>query len=523
MGTGKSSVGRRLAHRLSLRFVDTDKVIEKQEGQAISNIFKNHGEGYFREIEKEALKRICKDEGLVIATGGGAVVDPKNLKVMKNSGAVVCLTASPEVIYNRVKRVNTRPLLLKNGKLDVIKKLLKKREPFYNRADLVIDTSDKGIDEVADAIMDSLNLFNNSGKTSTRVELGDRSYPILYQSDQFEKIGYILKRHGLYKKVALITNPTVRGLYGRQVTQSLKNAGFEPSLIEIPDGERFKSLKWVSKIYDELLKAHMDRNSSLIAMGGGVIGDITGFVAATFLRGVPFVQLPTTLLAQVDSSVGGKTGVNHPLGKNLIGAFYQPKIVIIDTGFLNTLKLRELKAGLAEVIKYGVIRDERLFSYLEDNIEAILSLKKGPLIRIIKRSCEIKAGVVEDDEREDGIRAILNFGHTFGHAIETNTGYRRFRHGEAVALGMILASRFSNAIGLCKGNVEERIKGLLIKTGLPSDTSSFAAEDIIRVVEFDKKVIKEHLRLVLVRKLGDVILREFKLEDFSLDLGKILK
>lgn len=338
-----------------------------------------------------------------------------------------------------------------------------------------------------------------------------------------------MKKNGLSGKAACITNPTVGRLYGDRTLSSLSKAGFEPYRIDIPDGEEYKSLEWVSHIYDKLIEYKIERQNPIVALGGGVIGDIAGFAAATYLRGIPYIQVPTTLLSQVDSSVGGKTAVNHARGKNLIGAFYQPKMVFIDADILKTLGERDIKAGLAEVIKYGIIRDNTFFSFLEHNYEDILGFG-NKLIDAIKISCKIKADIVEEDETETGIRSILNFGHTFGHAIEAVTKYKEVRHGEAVAIGMAAAARLSFKLGLCSKDVVERIEGLITKIGLPVHGSAlslaalqrFLGRDFLKTMEIDKKVIGGKIKFVLVENIGRVILRQLSIEEFSLDLAEIL-
>ncbi len=521
MGTGKTSVGRLLARRLSCPFIDTDDVIEREEGVSISEIFRELGEGYFRRVEKETIKRLSGKMGVIIATGGGAIIDHDNLKILKASGTLISLMASPEEILKRVEGDTTRPLLSDKDRMTAIKRLMQERERFYKKADIVIDTTGKGVEEVASEIVERLGLKET--QTYIEVGLGDRSYPIYFLYHQFKNIGSLLRHYGLYKKVAIVTNPTVWSLYGDRVFDSIKDADFEPVLIKIPDGERFKRLKWISHIYDRMLEHRMDRNSSVIALGGGVIGDMAGFAAATYMRGVPYVQIPTTLLSQVDSSVGGKTGVNHPKGKNMIGAFYQPCLVLIDTGFLDTLKPRELRAGLAEVVKYGVIKDRALFEFLEDNYKEILKLDRDAILHIVRRSCEIKARIVEEDEREKGIRAILNFGHTFGHAIESITGYRRFRHGESISIGMVMAAELSKNLGLCGDDVPERIESLLLNFGLPVKPPPISTDEFEEAMRLDKKVLREQQRFILVRDIGDVVIREIAPGDFSLDLHRILK
>jgi shikimate kinase/3-dehydroquinate synthase len=531
MGTGKSTVGGKLAKRLSYSCVDTDSIIVEQSGLSIADIFQKYGEEYFRNLEKGVIRQVISERGIVISVGGGAIVDPENLSLLKKCGVVICLKASPEQIASRLKETNTRPLLSEDDRVESIKRILKERERYYDQADESIDTSHKKLDEVVEEIMTLLEKIGihtdstlSSGKhfKEITVGLGERAYPIYFTQGGLENIGEILSVHQLYKKTTLITNPHIMNLYGYKVIESLKNAGFEPFLIKIPDGERYKTLNQVNKIYDKLLSYKMDRYSSIVALGGGVIGDVAGFAAATYMRGVPYVQVPTTLLAQVDSSVGGKTGVNHPAGKNLIGAFYQPKLVFIDVDVLKTLKERDLKAGLAEVVKYGILSDEKLFSYLEKNTAKILNLDNHSLMRIIKRSCEIKAKIVEEDEREKGVRTLLNLGHTFGHAIELLTNFKKYRHGEAVALGIVLAADFSFRLGLCAKEVPGRIRKLISGIGLSVDLPKIPAGDFMKAMELDKKIKGGKVRLILIEMIGKVVIKDIEWKDFSLDLSSVL-
>lgn len=340
-----------------------------------------------------------------------------------------------------------------------------------------------------------------------RVELGERSYPIFIGSDMLGELGGELRGFE-FSRIALVSNPTVYALYGNVLLDSLKKTGFDVSAVIIPDGEEYKELLWAYYIYGELLKYKLDRASALIALGGGVIGDITGFIASTYMRGISFVQVPTTLLAQVDSSVGGKTGVNHPLGKNMIGTFYQPRLVWTDVNTLKTLPKGEFLAGMAEVIKYGVIWDEDLFRFLEDNRENILNLEGASLEHIIKRSCEIKADVVSKDERERELRAILNYGHTIGHALETVTGYKTYLHGEAVAIGMHLEARLSLSLGIMDSKEVERIQSLLKCYGLPTVIpTDIDMNRILSSMQLDKKAVAGELKFILPEKIGSVTIK----------------
>ncbi len=341
-----------------------------------------------------------------------------------------------------------------------------------------------------------------------KVELGARSYDILIGA-KLEKLGEEMGKLRVGTKVAVVTNPTVNKLYGKTVLTSLKAAGFISMPVEIPDGEQYKTLDWANAVFTALLINAFDRRSPLVALGGGVIGDLTGFAAACYMRGVPFVQAPTTLLAMVDSSVGGKTGVNHPMGKNMIGAFHQPRLVLMDLDALKTLPKEELLSGMAEVIKYGVIWDRELFDFLEKNREKILNLEEGPLGHIIRRSCEIKADVVSKDEREGGLRAILNFGHTVGHAVETLSDYSS-RHGEAVAIGMVYAAKLAHRTGLCDARVPERIEKLIKAYGLPTSLSVMTPRPTVTqfmdMIQVDKKAEDGKVRFILPKKIGEVVI-----------------
>jgi 3-dehydroquinate synthase len=339
------------------------------------------------------------------------------------------------------------------------------------------------------------------------VELGARSYDILIGA-KLEKLGEEMGKLRFGQKTAVVTNPTVNKLYGQRVLKTLTAANFRAMPVEVPDGEQYKTLDWANAVFTALLINTLDRRSPLVALGGGVIGDLTGFAAASYMRGVPFVQVPTTLLAMVDSSVGGKTGVNHPLGKNMIGAFYQPKLVLMDLDTLKTLPKEEFLSGMAEVIKYGVIWDRELFEFLEKNREKILKLEEGPVGHIIRRSCEIKADVVNKDEREGGLRAILNFGHTVGHAVETLSDYRS-RHGEAVAIGMVCAAKLAHRTGLCDAVVPERIEKLINAYGLPTSLSVMKSRPTVTqfmdMIQVDKKAEDGKVRFVLPKKIGEVV------------------
>ncbi len=338
------------------------------------------------------------------------------------------------------------------------------------------------------------------------VDLGARAYPI-YIGESLLDGSDLYRRHIAGKQVMVVTNETVGPLYLDRVVGALD--GFRVSTVTLPDGEEFKTLGVLNLIFDALLTQRFDRRCTLLALGGGVVGDMTGFAAASYQRGVDFLQVPTTLLAQVDSSVGGKTGVNHPLGKNMIGAFHQPVCVIADTGTLATLPDRELAAGLAEVIKYGLINDPEFFLWLEQDIDRLVAREPGALAYAIERSCADKAAVVAADELEAGSRALLNLGHTFGHAIETGVGYGNWLHGEAVAAGMCMAADLSQRLGWLSGDDRERVVQLIERAGLPSwAPGNLSASRLGELMAVDKKVLDGRLRLVLLKGVGEALVSD---------------
>lgn len=335
------------------------------------------------------------------------------------------------------------------------------------------------------------------------LDLGSRSYPIHIGKGLLDRSD-LLRSAIKGRSAVIVSNETVAPLYLHRIRPHLQDLRLGEVILA--DGEQHKTLATVDAIYTALLEGQFDRNTTLIALGGGVIGDITGFAAATYQRGVDFIQVPTTLLSQVDSSVGGKTGVNHPLGKNMIGAFHQPRAVIIDTDTLSTLPDRELSAGIAEVIKYGLLGDADFFSWLENNMEALLDREPDALAFAIRRSCQDKADIVAADEREQGMRALLNLGHTFGHAIETGLGYGRWLHGEAVACGMLMAARLSVDLGWLEPQAVERIESLVRRARLPTEPpAALGAERLRALMSVDKKVIDGALRLVLLRGIGQAV------------------
>jgi len=524
MGSGKTTVGRVLAKKLNKRFIDSDHEIEARTGASIPLIFEIEGEASFRQRETEAIRDLTAQQGIVLATGGGAILRPENRAYLKARGTVIYLRASVNSILHRTSHDKNRPLLQTADPRKKIEELAREREPYYRDvADLIIETGYPNVHSLVQTILtqlqdltgepsdtqpsiqyDSAELSMNapqSAPITLQVDLGERSYPIMIGQSLLSNADLI----GPYvtgERAAIVTNTTVGPLYLDQLTKTLCDAGKQVVSIVLPDGEEEKNWANLMRIFDVLLSEKCDRKTTLVALGGGVIGDMTGFAAASYMRGVPFIQVPTTLLAQVDSSVGGKTGINHPLGKNMIGAFYQPQAVLADTTTLNTLPARELAAGLAEVIKHGAIIDAVFFDWIEANIAKLVAKDAQALAYAIQRSCEIKADVVRQDEREGGLRAILNFGHTFGHAIEAGLGYGEWLHGEAVGCGMVMAADLSCRLGFIDESAKQRIAALVQAAGLPTVAPDLGLGRWLELMQVDKKNEGGQIKFILLKPLG---------------------
>lgn len=516
MGAGKTSVGKRLAAKLGLPFVDADAEIEAGAQLTISEIFERFGETYFREGERKVIARLLASGPMVLATGGGAFMNATTRENIARHGVSIWLKPSFDILLARVRKKSNRPLLKTANPEETLRRLLEERSPIYALADFTIESLDAAHDSVVEAILQRLraapgNDARASSQARRRVEvpLGARAYSILIGPGVLDDAGAEIARIAPGVNCAVVTDARVAPLYLDRLTANLVRAGLRSTSIVCPPGEGTKSYAEFARVVDALIEARIERRDIVIALGGGVIGDLAGFCAATLRRGVRLVQIPTTLLAQVDSSVGGKTGINSRHGKNLIGAFHQPSLVLADTTCLNSLSECDFRAGFAEVAKYGLIGDRGFFEFLESNWRDLFA--GGPSrAEAIAISCTAKARVVVADETEQGERALLNLGHTFGHALEKLTDYdpARLVHGEGVAIGMALAFRFSRDLGLCSGQDAGRVESHLKAVGLPTrigDIPDFKADSgsLLAAMRQDKKVERGKLTFILVRGIGE--------------------
>ncbi len=552
-GTGKSLVAKEVARILSWDFVDTDDEIVVEAGKPIAQVFGQEGEGRFRELERDTIKKACRRRRTVVAIGGGAIVDPRNYELLARTGLIVCLEAKPETIYERLfheaacsQGTEVRPLLTVDNPLERIRQLKASRQSYYSRADWTIHTDLLSITEVAEEIVRAWRLLTHtrphphlsplpSRERKRRLRLeGDsdvacvvetvtQSCPVFVGYGLLDKLGEKMKEAALSGTTTIISDENVFSFYGSKAEGVLKSAGFAVNHFVVPPGEGTKSTDFATKIYDFLVEHRTEREDIIIALGGGVVGDLAGFVAATFLRGIPWVQVPTSLVAMVDASIGGKVGVNHSKGKNLIGAFYQPTLVLSDPETLATLPRRELTSGWAEVVKHGLILDREFFEFLESNVDRVKKLDAQLLTAAIARSAAIKAGVVSQDEKErTGNRTILNYGHTIGHGLEAATQYGRFLHGEAVAIGMMGAAALSERLGLLSSTVVQRQKLMLQRFGLPMSLRAMgpnrrrgssqgnlklSTAAVTRAMSLDKKVRGKTIRWVLLQDIGRALIR----------------
>jgi len=508
MGAGKSVAGRALARQLDRPFVDTDSEIERSAGRSVAEIFAHEGEAGFRARERAAIEAAAGDEagrGAVVALGGGAIAQPGMAEWLAERGTVVYLRARPETLLGRVGAAATRPLLHgadPGERRRRLEQLLAARRSAYESARLVLDTDGRSLEDVVAEIERGLRDGESVLRRTVAVPLGARSYPIEIGHRTLGEAGVAIARHTKATQAIVLAASSVSGRYGPSLERGLRKAGLRSRRIEVKDGDAAKNLKQAARLYDALLDAGADRSSVVVALGGGVVGDLAGFVAATYLRGVPLVQVPTTVLAMVDSSIGGKVGVNLARGKNLVGAFHQPRLVWIDVATLRTLPVRQRAAGMAEVVKAAALWDAELFASLEAQAEGLLGEDPALLVPVLERACAIKAEIVSRDERESDLRMLLNLGHTVGHAIEALTRYRGILHGEAIAIGMVYAARRSEELALAPAGTAARLEALLGRLGLPRELPDFPRRAYLEALRVDKKRQDARIRYVVLREIG---------------------
>jgi shikimate kinase / 3-dehydroquinate synthase len=496
MGTGKTTVGREVARRLALPFVDMDAEIVTRTGKSISRIFAEDGEAAFREQERALCRELSERSGHVIATGGGTLVDPANRAMWPAGTILICLRADVDAILQRVGEGQDRPLLNATARRAEAERLLAMRHDAYAALPWQVDTTAMSLAEVAAEVVRLAQV------RTLRVAHPDGAYDIHIGEGTLRYLGGAMRAAGIPEgtRIAIVTNRVVAPLYLDRVREALTRAGYTTVSCVTPDGEQHKTLDTVHSLYDAFLEGGLDRGDTVLALGGGVTGDVAGFAAATYLRGVRVVQLPTTLLAMTDASVGAKTGVDLPQGKNLVGAFKHPVLVFVDLDVLGTLPAAEHRSGLAEVIKHAIIGDRDLYERLRAEAPGAV-LHVTP--EILSRSVQVKIGVVEEDPLEQGRRAVLNLGHTVGHALERLSGYA-LRHGEAVAMGMVAAAGIAEVLGRAREGLVAEIAATLISAGLPTTCPPYPVDDIWSAMRHDKKRQGERLRWILPREIGEV-------------------
>ena len=499
MGTGKTTVGKLLADHLNYRFIDTDDLIESRNARSISEIFKDLGEAAFRKMEKDIVKEIAELDGAVISTGGRLMLDPENVKMLSRNGRVFCLVATPDEILTRVTsdESHKRPLLSVPNPKERIVELLHERNDGYLRFPQIV-TDEKKPTDIASGLVE----FISTTPRTIVIENPQKSYEYIVGAGLLPFIRQLADIEG---EIVFITDELVKTLYG----PSCASIG---QIIEIPSGRQNKSLATVQLVYDQLLEKGFDRTGTIISLGGSIVGDIAGYVAATYMRGVDFVQCPTSLMSMVDTSVGGKTSIDLPQGKNIIGVYKQPKKVIADVATLQTLQQSDLASGMAEVVKHGLIAESNLLEQIEQahwvNIWDRSQSNVGELQRLVAQAIQVKINIVQADPFEQGRRSILNLGHTFAYAIE-QVSNNSYRHGEAVSIGLVAAANLSVRLGYCEFSLQERIEAILKSVNLPTRIPQhFRPDALLQAMQRDKKKKTGQLRFILIRGIGQVFVSE---------------
>ena len=518
-GTGKTTTGQEVARLLGWTFVDMDDEIVASNGMAIEDIFKQRGEEGFRRLERETLSEIARADSQVVSTGGGTIMDERNRATMESSGVVVLLEARPDTIIRRLRQQQVeqgadlvaRPMLHSDDLYRRVHSLKSERQPNYALAHWTVHTDLLTPSEAAAEVVRGLDTITarRAGASGSpdpdlaaEVHTSSGSYSLWVGWGIIEELGARI-RSVMDTRAAYVISDTGAQPQARRAQASMERAGIPTHLFFIPSGEQSKTLQTAQRIYTWLAGLKAERGHLLLAVGGGVVGDLAGFVAATFLRGIPYAQVPTTLLAMMDASIGGKTAVDLPQGKNLVGAFYQPKFVLADVSTLKTLPERELNSGWAEALKHGLIMDEDLLSTFESQRESIRSLEPEIATDVIRRSMAIKAAVVSKDEKETlGIRVLLNYGHTIGHGLEAATGYSQYLHGEAVSVGMMGAAKIGCDVGLMSAADVERQRSVLADYSLPLHASGVDPDRVLDAMKSDKKTSAGAIRWVLLDGIG---------------------
>jgi len=489
-GTGKSTIGKILAQNLKLPFVDLDIVIETNAGKSITQIMEERGESGFRDLESSALKALTLEEQTVVALGGGALLREENRALVEGTGNIILLMAELDTLLKWLSTDSEERPLLAGDLREKLTSLLANRSEHYNSFPMIIHADGKSPGHIAYQIQIGLGRHHLSA-------MGE--YDVVVQNGGIGRLGEMLKSRGLQNPI-IVTDENVAKLHAEKAKISLRDDGFNPKIITIPAGEEHKNLGAISGLWISFLENGLDRKSTVIALGGGVVGDMAGFAASTYMRGIVWVGVPTTLLSMVDASLGGKTGFDLPEGKNLIGSFYPPKLVLADPQLLKTLPERELRSGMAEVVKHGLISDPELFElcarglgWVKDNLETI-----------VKRAMAVKIKVIEEDPYETGLRATLNLGHTVGHAVELVSKFS-LRHGEAVAIGMVVEAKYAEKIGLSNEGLLKMIRNALSGLELPVDIpKELPREEILRAMRMDKKKSAKSIRFALPLEIGKV-------------------
>ncbi|MFA5374589.1 MAG: 3-dehydroquinate synthase [Dehalococcoidia bacterium] len=518
--TGKSVVGKLVAQKLGWEYIDSDHAIAAAVGKPVPAIFAEKGETHFRNLEREMLQKSCSRKQKVIVTGGGAIMDPQNRELFLQSGVVICLEAQPKTIYKRLLESTqmtdtvVRPLLNTADPLARIIQLKALRQSYYAIADRAMYTDNLTVNQTVEGVISAFEQVKAQRKDTAKqttpfiVTTATESYPVFVGWGLLESLGRRMLQCGLRGSAVIISDDNVFSRHGGKTIKSLKDAGFKTESYIVPAGESTKTIDTATKIYNRLVKLHTERGHAIVALGGGMVGDLAGFAAATFLRGLPLVHVPTSLMAMTDSSIGGKVAVNHPKAKNLIGSFYQPRLVLADVSTLKTLPKRELISGWAEVVKHAMILDAEFLDLLENNTDNLSKLKPARIAEAIRRSAYIKSTVVGEDEKEQRKRMVLNYGHTIGHGLETATGYDRLLHGEAVSIGMMGAAMLSERLGLIPHRIVVRQKKLLERFGLPTSYSNVGIDSILKAMALDKKVKEKSIQWVLLDGIGKTTFRD---------------